>query len=100
MTQTKTAHIDLTKVTNVYKGRAGLCCCGCSGKHTYTNRDREKLGKLRGYPIQDDEINDKKVASIVKKMNKLLSEGISPQYELEDFISIVDDKTVYIAYTR
>ena len=38
--------IDLSKVTKVYSGKAGKCCCGCSGKYSETPRQIKRVAKV------------------------------------------------------
>lgn len=47
-----------------YRGKPDTCMCGCSGEYYYTEKNREFAGTKRGYPIKDDEINDKQVKRI------------------------------------
>jgi hypothetical protein len=85
---------DFAKVTSVYSGIAGRCCCGCSGKHYYKNEARELAGKSRGYEIDDDEIND----SMVKKVINKIQENISNSENMDTYISIEIGKRLYVAY--
>jgi len=65
--------IKFEDVLSTYSGKAHACCCGCSGKYSYT-----KLGQQnyeRGYPIDDDEINERSAKIIVNKINRALAEG-------------------------
>lgn len=49
----------LENVMSVYNGVNGACACGCAGKHTYASAHREAAGIDRGYPVRDDEVNDR-----------------------------------------
>lgn len=55
-------------ILSVYRGKAGRCCCGCAGKHSYASKTREIAGKGRGYAISDDEVNDKAIVRILRKV--------------------------------
>ena len=90
--------IDIKDVMQVYSGRNGRCCCGCSGKHTYASEYRKMASKHRGYPVTDDEVSDRTVKLIVGKLNKLIAQGRS-DYTRPDFVSAVSDTgRLYIAY--
>jgi hypothetical protein len=67
--QRDNALIDVSKVAFVYSGKAGKCTCGCSGKYTYASAYAEAEGKRRGYAISPDEIGDRSIRTIVKKVN-------------------------------
>ena len=60
--------IDLDKVLKVYSGKPNRCMCGCSGFYRYPLKHRELGGEDRGYPVDDDEVNDKTVRAVVKKV--------------------------------
>ena len=72
------------EIVSVYSGKAGHCCCGCAGKHTYASAHREWAGKNRGYSVSDDEISDRTVKII---SNKVLED---PDVEHEDSLSSVE----------
>jgi hypothetical protein len=78
--------IRLNDVIDVYSGKNKGCCCGCSGKYSYTERNRAVGGFVRGYEVSDDEISDRSVSIILNKMRKNASrvEKLSEtQYTLE-----------------
>ena len=58
--------VKVSKVTHAYNGRVG-CMCGCNGDYVYT-----EAAKGPGYKVDR---NDRKVASRVAQMNRLLSSG-------------------------
>lgn len=87
------------KVYSVYSGRPG-CCCGCRGKHTYASRHRDWASRNRGYPVRDEEVNDRTVTLIVNKINKAGSihptfVDVKPGYYFMDIGS-----RYYVAYVR
>jgi len=59
---------DLTTahVMSVYTGRDGACCCGCAGTHRYNSTMVEAAGKDRGYPVTQEEVNDKQVLRVLR----------------------------------
>lgn len=63
--------VKLENVVSVYSGRVNACCCGCAGKHTYATAHRDFGGESRGYPVKDDEVSDRGVKTIFKKMAEL-----------------------------
>lgn len=77
--------LNTSKITRVYNGKIG-CMCGCNGKYS-TNPDfREYVGKERGYPVSDDEVNLRSVKIITKKV---LS---NPNAQWEDNCVYVEDR--------
>jgi hypothetical protein len=89
--------VVLEKVMSVYSGIDGKCCCGCSGKHTYASAHVRTGSRHRGYPVKDDEVNDRVVKRVVNKINRLIDAG-EPVSIDEDFVSAVVGRRVYIAY--
>lgn len=90
--------IELSKVSSVYSGKAGKCCCGCSGTHSYASKHRGEAGNRRGYPVAADEIDDAEIQRVVALMNSPRNEG-----NLEnggDYVSLVVGKRLYVAYMR
>lgn len=60
---------------SVYIGRYGECCCGCAGKHIYPERLRDLGNIVRGYPLNADEVSDKRFKAGLQRLEKLLREG-------------------------
>jgi hypothetical protein len=61
-------------VVSVYSGKAYACCCGCSGKYWYNSKYKDFGNKIRGYPIEDEEVSDrnvKRILNIVKKAENI-----------------------------
>lgn len=58
--------LQIADIMSVYSGKAGACCCGCSGKHRYASAHREVASKNRGYLITDDEVNDQQVRKVLR----------------------------------
>lgn len=83
-------------VASVYSGRDGKCCCGCSGKHSYTAAHREWASKHRGYPVTDADINEAQVTRVVK----LINENRATARRTSDHASVVLGARLYIAYFR
>ena len=70
------------EVLNVYSGRDGKCCCGCSGKYSYNSKRVDEGSRERGYRVDPEECNDKMVAKVLKLMkdNLEMVEVISPEH--------------------
>lgn len=105
MTTTKTTAapvIDIANVVSVYSGVAGMCCCGCSGKHTYSTTHRQYADKERGYPhpITDDEVNDGVVKRIINKMNNAAKLGTTVEAIAPGCLTMTVGKRLYIAYLK
>lgn len=60
--------LNVKDVTRVYSGKLGACMCGCSGKYSTASAYKEHVSKERGYPVSDDEVSDRSVAIIAKKV--------------------------------
>lgn len=62
----KTSHIDWSRATSSYSGRAGACCCGCAGNHSETpaaiKRQINRIKRLAADGVELDE-NDTYVAA-------------------------------------
>lgn len=87
--------IDIRSVSSVYSGRPG-CCCGCRGKHRYASAHRNAASKARGYRVTDDEVSDRSVATIVRKI-----EAMGDRAKLHgDFVSVETETRLLIAYFR
>lgn len=91
--------IDITKVTSVYSGKKGMCCCGCAGTHYYPSHMHDKGMALRGYPIEPREINNRMVKRIVNIINRNPDKIEHSSYDNE-FLCAVIGKRQYVAYFR
>ena len=60
-------------LTSVYSGRPG-CMCGCRGKHTYRQADRNNGMTLRGYEFDDKDCNDSVMRRHLKALQSLPAE--------------------------
>jgi len=89
--------IDLNKVMQVYSGKIGECCCGCSGTYKVASAFRKEADKNRGCPHDDEDISDKSVRTIVGKIERATINGVSPMIEY-DFVSVDVGNRIYTAY--
>ncbi len=60
--------LTVSDVRSVYSGKKGKCCCGCSGTYYYNSSYQEEESKRRGYPIDDEEVSDKMVNKVLRKL--------------------------------
>lgn len=88
--------IKMDDVMSVYSGKADACCCGCKGKHTYASKMREAAGINRGYPVTDDQVNDRVVKMIVRKMNAWPGKM---EFDL-GHVSVELNERLYVAYLK
>jgi hypothetical protein len=92
--------IKLEDVVTAYVGKPHCCMCGCSGEYYYQKAMQEYAGKRRGYPVSDDEINDKKVLRVFNKVIKAQLAGITVT-NIKDYIfTAIIGKTQYTLYLK
>ena len=87
--------LTLDNVASVYSGKRGMCCCGCSGKHTYASALRAEASKSRGYEVRDEEVNDRTVKMIFNKLMQNEFEKIS-----ETCYSYETGSRLYVVYLK
>jgi arginase family enzyme len=90
--------LNINDVISVYCGKAGECCCGCCGTHTYKNSTRKEASKQCGHEVTDDEINDKIVQRVINKINKEIKNNNKDLIIKDDFVSVDKGTRRYIAY--
>lgn len=71
------AILNLTpaQVIDTYSGSHG-CACGCKGNWRFSSEHREAGTKRRGYAVSDDEVSDRSVATILRKAQAAVREGL------------------------
>lgn len=94
MQNATTKQVDVTKVMSVYRGKAGNCCCGCSGRHSYASAHVAAASKNRGYEVASDEVSDRRVQNVVNDINDHPSDI---QWEA-DFASLEINGRLLVAY--
>jgi hypothetical protein len=69
-------------VLNVYSGKDGKCCCGCSGKYSYNSKRVEEGSKERGYTVDPEDCNDKMISKVLALMKGNLDvvDVLSPEH--------------------
>lgn len=88
--------INVNDVASVYSGKSNTCYCGCAGTYTYNPQHVAYSSKSRGYEVGPEEVNLKRVTSIVRKLNK----NIADVHDVDDKIFTLQvgnhDYTVYL----
>lgn len=75
----------LPNITAVYSGKPG-CMCGCNGKYSYASAHVDYSSKDRGYAVTDDEVNDRSVKILAKKVLT------NPNTQFEDGYAFLDEE--------
>lgn len=91
--------LGLDRVVSVYVGRAGACMCGCAGRHVYTTKHRELGQERRGYPIDDNEVDDKFALETLRRVQAAAC-YLDAEYCLgsEGYISVTVGKKDLVLY--
>jgi len=79
-------NLKVEDVIDVYSGKEHKCCCGCSGKYSYASAHRALGAKLRGYGVDDSDVNDKQV----RKVFGLMIAQLYADAEIEVYGNSVD----------
>jgi len=77
--------LNLNKILKVYNGKMG-CMCGCNGYYRVPAVNKDLASKDRGYPYSDEDVSDRSVSIIAKKV---LS---NPNVVFEDNYAFVEDR--------
>ena len=77
--------LDLNKILKVYNGKMG-CMCGCNGYYKVPAVNKDLAGKERGYEYDEDDVSDRSVRIIAKKV---LS---NPNVVFENNYAFVEDR--------
>lgn len=77
--------LDVSKILKVYNGRIG-CMCGCKGYYKVPAVNKDLASKDRGYPYSDEDVSDRSVSIIAKKV---LS---NPNVVFENNYAFVEDR--------
>lgn len=82
-------------VLTVYSGRAGKCCCGCSGKH-YVNPDyRAEAAEEQGYAVDDEDCSK---GMITRVLNILRNAPIDQLDVSPNYVAFETDTRLSVAY--
>jgi hypothetical protein len=85
---TKFKNKKLEDVVCVYNGKPG-CMCGCNGVYSYATNHREYASKDRGYEVEENEINDRKVKMMFNKFLKNIDQVKCNDGNQEDITSYI-----------
>lgn len=90
--------INVNDVVYAYSGKPYRC----AGKYYYQESTREYASKSRGYKVRNDEINQRMVNKIVKKINECLSVDNSSVSVLNNciFDVILDNNRCYTVFLK
>lgn len=77
--------LDVSKILKVYNGRIG-CMCGCNGYYRVPAVNKDLASKERGYPYSDEDVSDRSVRIIAKKVLA------NPNVKFEDNFAYVEDR--------
>jgi hypothetical protein len=78
----------------IYLGKAKSCMCGCSGDYAYSSKHSEWSSKKRGYPLDKEEINDKKLRT---RLTRFLNDPSEPEItENYIFTKIINSSQISI----
>lgn len=89
------------QIRSVYAGKAGKCCCGCSGTHRYNSKFRAEGSADRGYAVTDKDVNDTQVRKVLAIVNGWAGSVEDPEEGVEiagEHISREIGGKLYIAY--
>lgn len=75
MTPEQIRQLTAEDVVSVYFGEAGMCCCGCSGKHWYNSQYQVLGSKRRGYEVDADEVDDSQVTRVLNIIKRYAGRG-------------------------
>lgn len=87
--------VKTEQVMSVYAGRAGKCCCGCAGKHSYNSAHVEVASKYRGYEVTPDDVDDRMVLRVLRLVQSVQAAGPLLD-DGPDIYSAEIGKTLYI----
>ncbi len=63
--------ITIENVKQVYSGRDGMCCCGCSGKHSTDDKQKTRIVNILNKAAKAgnllDTIDDTYAATVIGK---------------------------------
>jgi hypothetical protein len=84
-------------IMSVYSGKAHRCCCGCSGKHSYNESHAYLAGVNRGYPVSEEEINNRMVTKVLRLI-QANEEKIEKREPSDNHVAVIVGTRIYVAY--
>jgi len=94
----KLATLTVNDVSSVYSGKLG-CACGCRGKHSYNSKHTVWASTNRGYKVQADEINDKRVLQVLRKVQRHAANG-NVVDSGDRYFSFQNETRLYVVYLK
>jgi hypothetical protein len=82
-------------ILSVYSGKAGKCCCGCSGKHYANPKNRTAAEAARGYAYDDNEVRGGQITRVLG----LLQADPGGCDVASNYVARTIDGRLYVAYT-
>lgn len=88
-----------SQVRSTYSGKRSACMCGCKGKHSYASAFMAEASTDRGYPVTADEVSDRSVATVCRKVERAFAEQTAEQVDWQsDFVAVNVDGRTYAVY--
>ncbi len=88
--QIDVAKLTPDQVTQVYVGKPGKCCCGCSGKHSYNSKHAKR---------PDEVVNDREVKRVLALMQAYVnSVDANDDPSIPTYVSVEVGTKQYIVY--
>lgn len=95
--QAENRKLELSDVKQVYSGRVGKCCCGCSGNHRYPSSVNPV--EVRGYSVGGDEgVSDRSVKLVFNKLQA--NADLAEMVDDNDFVSLDLGNRTYVLYLK
>lgn len=89
--------IQVADIRNVYSGRHEGCRCGCNGKYSYASKFVTEGSKARGYAVDQEDVNDRMVAKVVRIINERLNDEAT--IIDDDYVDVtMENGHIYTAY--
>lgn len=84
--------ITTDEVVSVYSGKDGKCCCGCSGKHTYSSKHQD-IAEQRGGGVSDSTVS--RILDVLKENSYTVNSSVGL---VRRFYSVVIGQRLYVVY--
>ena len=73
-------NLTANDILTAYSGKHEGCRCGCLGEYYVTVANRAAADADRGYAHDDDDVSDKQVTRILRKVQNGNVDSITPEY--------------------
>ena len=91
----RTEKLTLDEIQSVYSGKHG-CACGCKGKHSYRSIVRSHGDLIRGYALDDEDVNDRIVARHLSTINAAIERGEATNGD--GYVAFETETRTFVAY--